>query len=161
MLLSTCVLVPRRGACCTQAGASPQPGAAQRAGWCGDTGPLAAPLPGRCWRQGSHERSHGPTALGTEGSRHSTSAGSLPGHGMQDGHHWGRGEGGGSALLSVVRVAAIALLFEAETPNVGALAPRLSCCGFVASPTRRGGPGAPAPAELGAASHLLLPRGQP
>lgn len=79
------------------------------------------------------------------------------GWGIQGGHCWGCGKGGGSAWLTVLGVAAVAPLFGPESPNIGALHLRPRCCGFVAFPIVMllGGlcPGR-------AGSHLLLLRGK-
>lgn len=79
------------------------------------------------------------------------------GWGIQGGHRRRCGKGGGSAWLTVLGVAAVALLFEPESPNISALRLRPRCCGFVPFPSVMllGGlcPGR-------AGSHLLLLRGK-
>lgn len=133
--------------------------------------PVSSPPPGRCWRQDVHKGTHDPAlpggsdpaALGTGGCPSTTLVqGHPPGTGETGWASLGYGKGGGSALLTVLGVAAVAPPFAPESPNIGVLCLRLSCCGFVAFPVPIAMlPGARAPAELAtAAGRLPLLRGE-
>lgn len=119
--------------------------------------PHPPPLAGGCWWQHTPGGpvllgGSGPTALGTRGVPLPCWCGVTPLRwgAAQGGQCWGWGSGGGSALCTVLGVTALALPFEPESPNIGAL-----CCSFTAVTMLPGGscPG-------GAGSHLLLPWGK-
>lgn len=97
---------------------------------------------GRVWPHSPGKRG-GPSAVLVWG--HPSEMG-----GMRGGQCWGWGNGGGSALCTILGVTAVAQPFEPESPNIGAL-----CCSFRAVTMFLRG-SCPRRAE----SHLLLPRGK-
>lgn len=117
--------------------ASPQPPHPPRAA-------LAAGHPQRPW-----------WPQGSGGFHHCAGTITSLGWGIQGGHCWECGKGGGSALLPILGVAGVAPLFQPESPNTGALPLTPSPCSFVAFPVPSTTPvlrGAHAPAGLGATS---------